>query len=494
MALNQHFINQENAIKKNLKIILIKTPYLDIFQGGEENAFPLGIAYVAAILRNNNYLVRLIDPENQNMNFEQLTAFMTEEKPDIVGITCATVTFKKAKEIASMVKRVSNAKTVLGGIHTSSVPADALLKNCPEFDFITVGEAEFTFLELCDSLSTGKPTLNDIKGLAYREQDKIVLTGPRPFFRELDTLPFPARDLLPLHKYTVPKYIHSGKNAATMVSSRGCPAKCTFCAVNLVAGYEFRCHSAQRVVAEMEELVTKYRIKFIVFWDDTFTINKQRVLDICKLLIEKKLNVGWFCLSRVNTVDLEMLKAMKKAGCKAITYGVESGDQKILNNIKKGITLDDARKAFAWTKQTGIKCLGTFMFGNPGETSETMEKTINFAIELDPDIAHFYILSPLPGTELYNTHKGTLFDVSENYEDYTYGISSTDINLNIKSKKFTEKELLDILAEAERRFYFRPKYILKRIFQTRNFSELSLNFKNGLFLIKQITRLKNANN
>jgi radical SAM superfamily enzyme YgiQ (UPF0313 family) len=231
------------------------------------------------------------------------------------------------------------------------------------------------------------------------------MNGPRPLIQNLDALPFPARDLLPMDKYIPLPNQYKRKPVANLMALRGCPYQCTFCSANAVFGCSLRMRSAQRVYDEIKQLVDTYGIREISFWDDTLTVNKKWLHELCDLIISNHLDITWSCYARVNTVDLDLLKKMKKAGCWNIFYGIESGNQELLDRIKKGITLDQIRNAVKLTKKAGIEVRGSFMIALPGETPEMAHKTIDFAIELDPDYAQFSITTPYPGTELFEQAK-----------------------------------------------------------------------------------------
>jgi len=470
-----------------MKVSLIKAPYLSIYEGINDvapNSAPLGLAYMTAVLREAGHEGLLWDPENQDMTYEDVRRRLSEERPRIVGISCATAGFQNALRIARIAKEVGGSIVVLGGIHASSLPVETL-EQYPEIDITVYGEGENTMMELVTAYEeSGSPNLSKIRGIAYRECDGIIgKNPPRPFIHDLDVLPLPARDLLPMEKYNIPKHLAIGGRSATMITSRGCPHECIFCGMQLTLGRPYRSHSAERVAMEMETLVRDYGVKYIAFWDDTFTINRKRVVEVCNTLIERKIKVKWFALCRVDNVDLELLKLMKKAGCAAVSYGCESGDPEILKAIKKKQTVEEIRAAIKATKQAGIKCLASFMFGNPGETKETIERTIDFAVELSPDIAFFFVLTPFPGTEVYNRYQGLLFDVSPNWEDYKYVL--TGGNLALKSEAFTREELIAYVHTAWRRFYLRPGYIWQQITRLRSFGEASMMLRGGLGLVRQ---------
>lgn len=474
-----------------MKVMLIKAPYTDIYGKVKEMApemFPIGLGYIAVILRNAGHDVTLIDPDIGDMTYDSLRDEIIKESPNLVGISAMTSNIHSACKIATIVKKSVNAITVIGGNHTSSVPEETM-QNFDDFDFLVIGEGEYTILELCNTLERDKtPDLSKIKGICYKRDGKIIKTDPRSFIEDMDSLPFPARDMVDMDNYRPPNYMEFGKKSATMITSRGCPNRCTFCSAHFSTGYRYRPHSPDYVISEIKHLINEYGIEFIIFWDDTFTIDRSRVIKICNLMLEEKLGIEWFCLARVNTVDEELLRLMKKAGCRVINFGVESGNQEILNNIKKGTTIPQIRKAIKMARKVGFKILSSFMFGLPGETHETIENTIRFAIELDPDMAFFFILTPLPGSEIYNTYKGILFDVSSNWEDYKYVL--TDGTIALDSREFTKEELKNYLVEANRRFYGRPRYILRQILYIRSKKELISNISGAFTLLKQSLLIK----
>ncbi len=480
-----------------MKVLLIKTPYLEVYKGMDQvatNQAPLGLAYIAAVLREAGHNVILLDSENLVMTYDDISDLIKKEKPDVVGISSATVNFGNAVRIAGLAKQSAEPVVVLGGNHATSLPEE-VLGDHPEIDIVVIGEGEITMRELCDAMdSSGKVDYDSIQGLAFRKEDgQIIKSPPRPLIMDLDSLPLPARDLLPMKNYNVQIHLSSVRGIkASMISSRGCPGQCAFCAIHLTMGRKTRVRSVESVVGEMEHLVYQYKAKYIQFYDDTFTINYQRVLDICNLIIKRKLKVKWFAHARVNTVDENLLRLMKRAGCAHVSFGIESGNQTILKTIKKGTTLEQARKAVSVCQRAGIKTLTTFMIGNPGETQETVRDTIDFAIELNPDIAVFSILVPLPGTEVYNKYRGVLFDTSLNWEDYRTLVTSN--KLALKSKTMTNEVLIRALHTAWKRFYLRPGYILRQFWRMRSGAELYYYIQGGLNVFREflLTRVKTS--
>ncbi len=482
-----------------MKVLLIKAPYSEVYKGLDEvatNQAPLGLAYIAAVLREAKHTVILLDSENQNMSYENMGILIKKEKPDIVGISAATVNFGNATRIARIAKQSSETLVVIGGNHATSLPEE-VLRNHPEIDLAVIGEGEITMRELCNAMDNNREiNYTTIPGLAFRNTaGQIEKSPPRALIMDLDSLPFPARDFLPMEKYNVQIHLSSVRGVkATMISSRGCPNHCTFCACPITMGRKYRHRSIESVVDEMEHLVNKFNAKYIQFYDDTFTIKYQRVVDICNLIIKRKLKVKWFAHARVNTVDEDLFRLMKRAGCAHVSFGIESGNQTILRNIKKGTTLDHARKAVKACQRAGIRTLTTWMFGNPGETPETIKDTIDFAVELNPDIAVFSILAPLPGTEVYNKYRGLLFDTSMNWEDYK--TLSTSNKLALKSKTMTTEMLLKSLHTAWKRFYLRPSYLIRQLWRMRSWAEFTYHIQGGVGIFREylLTRVKPASN
>ncbi|MFA6142124.1 MAG: radical SAM protein [Candidatus Omnitrophota bacterium] len=470
-----------------MKIALINPPYLHIYGPDKLAAhshFSLGLGYIASMLKKNSpHSVKIFDPEAEGISLEVLAKRLRDESPDLVGITCFTPSFNSAVKIGRIAKDNTKAKVILGGIHASSMP-DEILEKYPEFDLLVIGEGEDTVMELCELLDTGKCDLSGVKGIAYRKDGRIIKTPPREYITDLDALPFPARELVDMGWYKPNDFSSRGKRSASMITSRGCPHYCIHCASHLTLGRRFRAHSADYVVREIEHLVKDCNIEHIFLKDDTFTYDQERAKDICRRIIDKKLRFEWTCLSRVNTVSLELLKLMKKAGCFCISYGVESGDEQVLKNLKKGATLEQARNAVKMTNLAGIKSQCTFMLGNPGDTRDTINKTINFACELDPVVSIFFILTPYPGTEAHAIYmKGK----KEHPAWDLFVISSG--NPIIELEGLDKKTLKALITKAHLKFYMRPKQLFRLILRISDFNELKAYVRGALGLCKRLLRL-----
>ncbi|MDO8646856.1 MAG: radical SAM protein [Candidatus Diapherotrites archaeon] len=439
---------------------------------------PLGLAYIAAVLRQRKFDVEILDPTFENFDF----AVKRLEKADfdILGISCFTMNYNVSKKLAAIAKKANpNLLAVFGGPHPSILPEETIKDK--EVDAVCIGEGEETFAELAERLSK-KKSLKGIKGLWFKQGKKTVKNARRPMIEDLDSIPFPARDLIPMQKYLKAVYGTTAwavkQPSTTITAGRGCPFNCTYCSTKLVYGLNVRFRSAKNIIAEIELLVKDYGIKGMNFIDDTFTINKKLIFDFCDSLAGKKLDVQWACHTRVNNVSLEMLKKMKAAGCTCVGMGVESGNQFVLDNyIKKGINLEQAVNAFKWAKQAGLITDAYFMIGIPGETKEQMRETINFAKKLDLDVVNFSITRPMPKTEMMEIalRQGSIS--AKDWDDYDFSakpIYHTDA--------WNMEELRALQKQAYRSFYFRPSFVLKQALSIRSVSDLK-NKINGLKMV-----------
>ena len=436
---------------------------------------PLGLAYIAATLEKNGIEVHIIDGTVMNFKNKSLENRISSIKPDIIGVTALTPTLYRSYEVINTSKKIlPESLMVIGGPHTSLFPKDVLQENT-NIDVSVYGEGEHTLLELVRNIenygkNNGK-SFENVKGIVYRNNGKIIKNEPRPYIGDLDTVPFPSRHLLPMNEYRPALYQIKRSPNTNIIASRGCPFSCTFCSKG-VYGKKFRTRSPENVIVEIENLIEKYGIKELLFWDDTFTVNKQWVEDFCDLLQSKNFDLTWSCSSRVNKVDKALLQKMKNAGCWSIFYGIEAGSQELLNNIDKGITLQEVRNAVKWAKDVGIEVRASFMLGLPGETKELAKKTIRFAKELDPDFAQFNITTPYPGTEL-NKNAGQYGKIlSHDFSKYTIW-SPIFIPTGI-----TSEDLTKLHHQAYVEFYLRPTYILKRLMKIRSFSDIKV-YLNG---------------
>ena len=414
---------------------------------------PLGLAYLAAVLERGGHSVRIIDAQALGILLPQIKREIERDQPDIVGVTSTTPTMREALAIVEATKEACpGAITVVGGPHVTFLPAETL-RECPQLDVVCVGEGERTMHELTQTIER-KASLANVRGIVYRSGDHIVKTPPQPLIDDLDSLPFPARHLLPMDRYTI-----LGKKSLIghIMTSRGCPFNCTFCASSLLFGKRFRGRSPKNVVDEIEQVVSKYNPGSIEFSDDEFTLDRKRAEDICEEIKRRGLGILWACSSRVDTVSRELLRKMRAAGCFLIYYGVESGSQRILNLVRKGTRIKRVIDAIKWTKEVGIETLASYIIGFPGETKEDIEKTITFAKRLSTDYAQFSLATPYPGTELYDSAKEKGLLLTEDWSQYTAG---KPIILNNDCSK---EDLMRLLTKAYKSFYLSPRILLRHL-------------------------------
>lgn len=437
---------------------------------------PLGLCYIASVLEQKNYSVHIIDAEVLKLSMDETVKKTLSYDPMVVGITSTMNTFHSAIELGGRIKE-SNSEIylVLGGPYVSALKSKALDE---AFDFGVYGEGEQTTLELIDFLEQGG-NISKIDGLIYKHKGKFKINKPRNYISSMDSILLPARHLLPdLKLYRPNAQSYKKLPATTMITSRGCPYHCIFCDRSTF-GNQYRCHSAKYVVDEIQMLIEQFGIKEIWFVDDTFTIDKKRVMKICDMIIERKLDISWSCLGRINTVNFEMLKKMKQAGCWMIAYGIETGNQDVMDYIKKGITLEQTTPAINWTKQAGLLAKGYFMLGHPIDTLKTIDETIDLAITLPLDYALFLITSPLPNTELFEICKSVGKLVHTDLSKFSaWEAVYEPPNVSIQ-------QLKDKHREAYRRFYLRPSYIFRQLRNITNMDDLRRHI-NAFFTILKL--------
>lgn len=426
----------------------------------EDNRFeftkvpPLGLAYIASMLRSANHDVAFFDTALSTDISHDIKQRVTSYKPDIVGITCVTSLFKPAMRILNLIKNLdSTIIKIVGGVHPTLLTNEVLSEDA--VDYVILGEGEYTIVELLNAIKTSKEPVG-IKGVGYKKDGNHIINEPRPPVEDLDSLPMPAYDIFELNRYYT---LHVPRRPfATMITSRGCPYRCIFCCATAVSGKKFRAHSAKNILSQIMHLQKHFQVKSIAFRDSEFTLNIKRVNELCDLLIEKKLNILWSCNSRVGHLGSDILEKMKKAGCYLIQYGVESGSQKILNVLKKDITIDAVRKSFFLTRKAKISSIANFMIGNPYETKEDIEMTIRLAKEIRPDYALFSFAMPFPGTELYAMAVKNDWFI-EGHNIYTMRTEHCCIN----GTNMDTADLKTMLKKAYRSFYFRPSYIIGQL-------------------------------
>jgi radical SAM superfamily enzyme YgiQ (UPF0313 family) len=429
---------------------------------------PLGLASIAAVLEKSGHSVEIIDGIASNISLEETVAKATNF--DFVGITVLSAFFKRCVEVVKAIKSAAGIPVIAGGAHATAMPGSLLESGV---DYVVIGEGEETARELVAALVTkSHATIDKVKGIAFLRNNKMVVTERRPRVKNLDDLPMPARHLLPMDKYKTSEGRTHRNPCHSLVVSRGCKGNCTFCFKGAF-GTEFRCRSAERIVQEMSELKDRYMAKEVAFLDDNFTTDRDRVIDVCRLLMEENFGIPWSCEARIDAVDEEMLRMMKWAGCEFIAYGIESGSDRILQSINKRIDTRTITKIIRKTQEIGISIRGYFMLGFVGETEAEMLETIRFATFLDPDIATFSLLIPFPGTTDYirAQKEGGSFDPLFFQKKIVPEFNFLDDPIYCP-KDISPQRLLEIHREAYRKFYYRPSFLMRAIGKIRNFHDL----------------------
>jgi anaerobic magnesium-protoporphyrin IX monomethyl ester cyclase len=374
------------------RVLLINTPY----PYEECPVPPLGLAYLAGILRREKAEVRILDLLMTRYSPDLLRRELREFQPHVVGATCSTVNFKAASRILKLCKNFdSGMVTLIGGPHASFVAAD-LIEEAPWIDVVVMGEGDQTVVELVKALEDGSD-LAQVAGIAFRKNGRAVVNAPRPLIKDLDSLPLPARDLLPVSKYRALRV------PCTVITSRGCPFGCIFCSAPKMFGRGVRYRNPKLVVDEIEMIHRELGFQEINIVDDTFTVKEPHVQAICQGMRDRNLKITWSVYSRVDTINPRMLNTMREAGCNWVCFGLESGSQKILDTIKKRITTDKSREGIKMAIDSGLNVLASFILGLPGENPETAGQTVSLAKELFDTYKvsyGFHLLAPMPGTEV----------------------------------------------------------------------------------------------
>jgi len=452
----------------NILLINPRTVSASTFPSGEFfncTAPNMGLAYIAAVLEQEKHNVDIIDAQAMGLGDAALRKDMLGRNPDIIGTTSTTTTLYDGLNAIKMGRELyPDAFTIMGGVHASCLPLETL-QECPQLDAVCIGEGEETVVELAKALEESTDDFSNIKGIAYRYKGKPRKTPPRTTLPDLDALPLPARHLLPMEYYAAGGKPH---RTASIVSSRGCSFKCKFCATPFIAGRVYRARSAESILDEIEQIVSRHKMCSFEFVDDLFTLDNRRVEAICRGIAERGLPVHWSCSARADTVNPGLLATMADAGCGCIFYGVESGSQRILDCMQKGEKLEQITQAVRWAREAGIRTWGFFILGFPGETREELETTIRFASELELDYAEFFIATAFPGSALYEQAKSEKLVMMENWSDISYG------KPNIRNSNLSPKDVKEYLIKAYRNFYTSPRVAsrLERDGETRLMNEI----------------------
>ena len=428
---------------------------------------PLSLLYIATFLNKFGHLAEVIDCEAEGISIEDLEKIIRRKQPDVVGVAMLTAMYSQSLDVCKVAKKINpDIKVLVGGSHPTLRPKETIAENdC--IDVAAIGEAEVTFLDVLAAFDD-KKSLSDVKGIVFRDNGLVVQTEERPKIQDLDFFPIPDRSLINMQLYRPSVSYYRQLPAYTLMTTRGCPYRCTFCATSK-SGY--RMNSIPRVIEEMTMLVEEYGAKEILIRDDTFTLDRQRTIDLCAAIIKSGLNkkISWDCITRADRVDLELLKKMKEAGCWGMHFGVEGGNQKLIDSIHKDTTMEIIKKAFDDCKTVGIETRGYFMIGLPGSTKEDDLATIKFAKDANPDWAQFTLCTPYPGTELFEQVNQESSARGKNWDDYQTWSGFSDHELVWTPEGRDSEELKELQRRALKEFYFRPKVIAKKAFRAKNF-------------------------
>lgn len=444
-------LNREDRCQQPTKELLVIPPLP-----------PTDLMYLAAVAEKAGLEAKIAD-YSQGGDIE---ADLIEFKPDYLLMNVATPTLSSDLSWLTLAKQVCpNIMTIAKGAVFLSYSLD-IMRKYKDLDVIISGEAEETLREIFE-----RNFLKNVKGIYYRDDLVVKFTGVRPFIDNLDKLPFPARHLVDNEIYRRPD---NNKVQAVIKVSRGCPYHCFFCLATPVSGSKVRRRSPENIVREIKECVEKYGITNFLFWSDIFNIDKDWTMDLCNRIIDAGLDITWSANTRADTADYEMAQTMYKSGCRLVSIGVESGNQYILDKIGKRITLNDVRETVKIFKKAGIKIYNYFVIGLPWDDEDTIEDTIDFACELDSDFVSFYTAMPLPGTRYYSyACENNMFDEDTSFKEAYYFPA-------VDTHSLTKEQVFKLHKEAIRKFYLRPKYIIRMLRGIRSFTEVKNYFIAGM--------------
>lgn len=431
---------------ENLNVLLIHPPCEEEiyrrFLG--LTAPPTGLAYVAAALEEKNK-VRIIDMPAEGKDVSKVKKEIETFKPDMLGVYCATYRVDHAHQVINATKEVdASIKTLMGGPHASLLAEDVLEEN-PNLDAVVCGEGDITVPELVNGWDSGG--IANVKGIVFRENGRILRNPPRPLIDDLDELPYPARHLLPMDRY---KLFETFK-IVTMISSRGCPYGCHYCSVSAIYGRKWRARSAKNVVDEMEHLWDNYDVDVIMFFDDNFDLDRKRTENICDEIMERGLDIPWGYESSIMSTDRGHLKKLREAGCKIISYEIETASQKSITTMKKDISTQEMKEVMSNSKDLGMLRIANVILGLPGETREDVMESIELMKELNPEYPLFFLPTPYPGTKFHDTAEKMGMIKELDWSKYTTA------NPIIETQELSLKEVRELNTKAYKDFYLRTK-------------------------------------
>lgn len=440
---------------------------------------PLGILSLAGYLEaHTNHEVEVLDAQPYEYSYVELKELLTQKMGDVVGITAMTFTLIDVIKTVHLVKSISpETKVVLGGPHVHLFPKETI--SIKGVDYLVLGEGEHSFVKFLENMHNPS-ALEKCPGLVFMKDGQMIHNGISPTITDLDELGFPARQKTDVTKYAS---LLGRKNViTTMFTSRGCPYRCTFCDrpnSPVISGFRWR--SAKSVADEMEECINM-GIDEAFIYDDTFTVRKDRVFQLCEEIKRRKINFRWDVRAHVNTMTPELLRAMKDAGCDRIHYGVEAGNNRMLKVIRKNTTVEQVQKVVQWTKDVDMEVLAYFMMGQQTETKADVQDTMDLARRLNPSYVHFTVFCPYPGTAIYQQGLNTGIIKKDIWREFAAN-PREDFELPFWEENFNKQELREMLVKAYKSFYLRPTYIAKRLTQIKTVGEFKRKFRAGVSVI-----------
>lgn len=423
---------------------------------------PISLALCAAVLEKRGFEVKLSDCIVEKIDDLKLSQQVKSFNPDFVVINTSTPSVENDLKICSLVKKINRQiKTAVFGIHVTAL-AEESFRVSNGLDFVIRGEPEYTVLELAESIRD-KKSFDSVPGITWKKGKKIKTNKDRPWIQNLDELPFPAWHLINKDNYIMP---FTDKPFFLVATGRGCPYRCTYCADHAYYGRMLRLRSAKSVVDELEHNQKTFSVNDFLFWTESFTINQNFAEQVCDEIIKRGIKIRWVCNSRVDNVNLRLLKKFKKAGCAMIGFGIESGNQTILDNIHKGTTLKQAQQAVAFAHQAGLEVTGHCVIGLPGETSETIQQTVQFSKDLQLDFVQFYCAVPFPGSDFYQQAVQNNWIISHDWMKYEQNFSVVSYD------NLSADEIMRLRQKAYKSFYLRPKIIFQTVLRLRSPREI----------------------
>ena len=458
-----------------MKIIVINAPFIKDFcrcqrwparTRGRALRMPDWLCYAAAVLKNEGIDTELYDFVARGWDKKKLFALLKEKKPDFLILDSTTPSIFSDLECAHIAKDAAGAKVIMVGPHATALPEETLRNSQGSVDLIALGEFDYTIADIIRQW----PNISAVEGIAFLKDDAFTRTPPRRLIEDLDALPFPSRQGLDIMHYFDAGRLYP---YIDIIGGRGCPYQCTFCQwPQVIFGHHYRFRSAKNIVDEIEydlQLFPLLRYGEFFFEDDTFTVNKERAWEICKEISRRNLKINWSANARPDIYDIELFKEMKRLGCREFLVGFESGNQQILDNVKKGVTLAQSREFMRTAKEAKISVHGCFVVGLPGETKETAQETIDFALSLGVDTLQFSAAVPLPGSAYFKYCKDAGLLQTQSWQDWLDGGEQGAV---VAYPGLSIEEINALVNKGLRKFYLRPQFILRFAFTNKNIFDL----------------------